>query len=104
MFEAGQQCSKRLYLDVHRPVESELPDSRLTATRLGATRRVVCASPAYLSAHGTPTTPTELSRHRCISFDAMNAPDGWRFVATAPLTGAISPAAARAPASARATR
>lgn len=57
----------------------ELPDSRLTATRLGGTRRVVCASPAYLSAHGAPTTPTELSGHRCISFDAMNAPDGWRF-------------------------
>jgi DNA-binding transcriptional LysR family regulator len=57
----------------------ELPDSRLTATRLGATRRVVCASPAYLAAQGTPSTPAELSGHRCISFDAMNAADAWRF-------------------------
>lgn len=56
-----------------------LPDSRLTATRLGGTRRVVCASPAYLAAHGTPATPDELGGHRCISFEAMSAADVWRF-------------------------
>jgi DNA-binding transcriptional LysR family regulator len=31
-----------------------LPDSSLIAVRIGTTRRVVCASPAYLAAHGTP--------------------------------------------------
>jgi DNA-binding transcriptional LysR family regulator len=46
----------------------ELPDSRLTATRLGATRRVVCASPAYLAAHGRPRKPGDLAKHACISF------------------------------------
>lgn len=56
-----------------------LPDSRLTATRLGATRRVVCASVAYLAAHGVPDTPAQLSTHRCISFEAMNAAEAWRF-------------------------
>src|SRR5262245_21980517 len=30
----------------------ELPDSTLTATRVGSIRRVVCGSPAYLAAHG----------------------------------------------------
>ncbi len=57
----------------------ELPDSRLTATRLGNTRRVVCASPDYFSTHGVPASPTELSGHRCISFDAMSSPEAWSF-------------------------
>lgn len=56
-----------------------LPDSRLTATRLGGTRRVICASPAYLTAHGTPATPAELGGHRCISFEAMSPAEVWRF-------------------------
>src|ERR1700676_3464640 len=30
----------------------ELPDSSLVATRVGAIRRVACASPAYLAVHG----------------------------------------------------
>jgi DNA-binding transcriptional LysR family regulator len=58
----------------------ELPDSRLTATRLGATRRVVCASPEYLAAHGIPDEPVRLGGHRCISFEAMGATEAWRFV------------------------
>lgn len=56
-----------------------LPDSRLIATRLGATRRTVCASPAYLAAHGVPDTPAQLGDHRCISFEAMSAAESWRF-------------------------
>ena len=35
----------------------ELPDSRLIALRVGTIRRIVCASPAYLEARGTPKTP-----------------------------------------------
>ena len=34
----------------------DLPDSGLIATRLGTVRRVMCASPDYLAAHGVPTT------------------------------------------------
>jgi DNA-binding transcriptional LysR family regulator len=56
-----------------------LPDSRLTATRLGATRRVVCASPAYFAAHGVPEVPAQLDGHRCISFEAMGGAEAWRF-------------------------
>jgi len=44
----------------------ELPDSRLSARRLMSNRRLLCASPAYLAAHGTPQTPAELTRHACI--------------------------------------
>ena len=57
----------------------ELPDSSLTATRVGSVRRVMCASPEYLKAHGTPATPAELSQHSVISFESVSAPTTWRF-------------------------
>jgi DNA-binding transcriptional LysR family regulator len=57
----------------------ELPDSRLTATRIGAIRRVVCAHPDYFSAHGLPNVPRDLADHRCVTFDAINSTEVWRF-------------------------
>jgi DNA-binding transcriptional LysR family regulator len=57
-----------------------LPDSSMMATRVGATRRVVCASPASLAARGTPRTPEELAGHACITYAGFVAPDVWRFV------------------------
>ena len=55
-----------------------LPDSRLNAVPLGTLRAIVCASPAYLKAHGTPRTPADLDQHRCITFDSPY-PSPWRF-------------------------
>jgi len=55
-----------------------LPDSRLNALAVGTLRPLVCASPAYLKAHGTPRAPADLARHRCIVFDAMT-PRAWHF-------------------------
>jgi len=55
-----------------------LPDSRLNAMPLGQLRSVVCASPAWLKAHGTPRTPADLAAHRCITFEAT-FPGPWRF-------------------------
>lgn len=61
---------------------ADLQDSSLAARRLAPNRRVVCASPAYLKAHGVPQTPEELARHNCLvtsdfasSWD-YRAPDG----------------------------
>jgi DNA-binding transcriptional LysR family regulator len=56
-----------------------LPDSSLIAVRLGTTRRMACASPAYLAAHGTPRTPDELAGHDCISYAGFISPDVWTF-------------------------
>ena len=56
-----------------------LPDSSLLATRVGTIRRVVCASPGYLAAHGVPATPADLGAHRCVTFDALMAADAWVF-------------------------
>jgi DNA-binding transcriptional LysR family regulator len=59
----------------------ELPDSSLIASRVGSIRRVVCGSPAYLKARGTPATPADLKRHDCIAFEGLSAPDLWKFSA-----------------------
>jgi DNA-binding transcriptional LysR family regulator len=57
---------------------ARLPDSTLVAVPVGQTRRVVCASPAYLKRAGTPKTPQDLVRHRCISFSGLVADSAWR--------------------------
>jgi DNA-binding transcriptional LysR family regulator len=44
----------------------ELPDARLTARLLARNRRLLCAAPAYLAEAGTPQSPRELARHRCL--------------------------------------
>lgn len=56
-----------------------LTDQSLIQSRLGEMRRVVVAAPGYLSRHGTPKAPRDLSRHTCISFDGARRADRWRF-------------------------
>jgi DNA-binding transcriptional LysR family regulator len=58
---------------------ARLPDSTLVAVPVGETRRVVCASPAYLKRAGTPKTPQDLVDHRCISFSGLAAGNTWNF-------------------------
>lgn len=45
---------------------AELTDSSLIARRLAPVRRLLCASPDYLAANGTPLTIDELKQHRCL--------------------------------------
>lgn len=45
-----------------------LEDSGAFARKLCETGWLICASPAYLERHGTPATPSELSRHNCLNF------------------------------------
>ncbi len=56
-----------------------LPDSNLVATQVGAIRRVVCASPAYLDRFGIPQSLDDLAGHRCVSFDGLDAATAWTF-------------------------
>ena len=56
-----------------------LPDSRMVAARVGTVRRVVCASPAYLAANGTPNAPSELRAYDAICRDGLTQPEGWAF-------------------------
>jgi DNA-binding transcriptional LysR family regulator len=57
----------------------DLPDSSLIATRVGEVRHVICASPAYLAANGTPSEPQELKLHKLVSFDSVSASSSWTF-------------------------
>lgn len=56
----------------------ELPDSSLQGTRVGTVRRVICATPRYLRAHGTPGHPRNLARHTVISATAVTPVPQWR--------------------------
>ena len=48
------------------------------ARKLAASRNIVCASPEYLKAHGTPTTPDELATHRCLAYSYTAMAEDWR--------------------------
>jgi DNA-binding transcriptional LysR family regulator len=57
-----------------------LADSGLVVRRLGRTRRVLVASPAYLAAHrGAPQHPSELKEHSLIAFRSIAAGQEWTF-------------------------
>lgn len=53
---------------------ADLADSSLVARRLAPNHRVLCATSAYLAAHGTPQTLEDLSRHALLAHNA----DHWR--------------------------
>lgn len=59
---------------------AHLPDSGLTAVRVGMVRRLVVASPAYLAEHGEPKTPAELPGHAGVGFSLQAGPgEAWSF-------------------------
>ncbi|WP_322001769.1 LysR substrate-binding domain-containing protein [Marinobacter alexandrii] len=53
----------------------KLEDSSMMARRLSSRTLYVCASPQYLSAHGTPYELSELAQHNCLQGNL----DYWRF-------------------------
>lgn len=56
----------------------ELSDSSgLAARRLTTQKLVICAAPTYLEGHGTPLTPQDLERHRCIVGLRRGQPVSW---------------------------
>ena len=58
----------------------DLPDSSLTATRVGTLRRVVCASPEYLENRGVPQSPEDLAAHEIIQPRTLHDGPTWPFV------------------------
>ncbi|HTP98898.1 MAG TPA: LysR family transcriptional regulator [Casimicrobiaceae bacterium] len=51
----------------------------LVGRRVGATRLVCCASPAYLARHGEPRTLEDLARHACLLYQYAPQRDTWPF-------------------------
>lgn len=56
-----------------------LPDSGDVVRKVGATRRVLAASPEYCKRRGTPAAPAELAQHDTIAFTGMSSAHTWRF-------------------------
>jgi DNA-binding transcriptional LysR family regulator len=54
-----------------------LRSSSLVARKLGATRKSILASPAYLARRGTPATPADLAHHNCLGFNRTRALNVW---------------------------
>ncbi|MBN3857776.1 LysR family transcriptional regulator [Paraburkholderia sp. Ac-20340] len=61
---------------VIRPTHT--PPPGLAARQLGAVRWLLCASPAYLAARGTPREPRELAQHDCLWLGETADDHRWR--------------------------
>jgi DNA-binding transcriptional LysR family regulator len=70
LFEEGIDVAVRI---------AHLPDSSLRAVRVGSVRWVICASPAYLAARGTPRTLADLAQHDTIAFSFSTSAQQWSF-------------------------
>lgn len=57
----------------------ELPDSSMKAIGVGHVRRVLCASPAYLKANGSPRVPADLAKHTIIAANPVSPTADWKF-------------------------
>ncbi len=54
-------------------------ESRLLARKLGESRMVIVASPAYLAERGVPKTPDDLRSHNLLDFSFGKWKSGWPF-------------------------
>ncbi|WP_376989466.1 LysR substrate-binding domain-containing protein [Bosea sp. R86505] len=57
----------------------DITDPSLIARRIGMTRRVTVASPAYLAARGEPSQPANLAHHECIVYSRLATGNRWEF-------------------------
>jgi DNA-binding transcriptional LysR family regulator len=67
----GYDCAVRV---------GDLPDSSLVSVRMADNRRLCVATPTYLARHGTPQTPSDLSRFHCLTLSSdASQTRGWAF-------------------------
>lgn len=66
-------------IDVAIRISRQLEDSSLIARRLWTSHAVLCASPAYLRAHGAPENPADLARHQALVYGNAPDPIQWLF-------------------------
>ncbi len=63
--------------DVAVRAAAKLTDSTLVARKLGELWHGLYASPAYLSRHGVPGSPADLTEHQCVVFRAQELVRTW---------------------------
>ena len=59
----------------------DLPNSSLTAVRVGEVRWILVASPGYLERHGEPEALDDLQHHRLAAPSSVTEADSWGFEA-----------------------
>lgn len=60
-------------------VLSPATTENVVARTLAPIRWVLCASPAYLAAHGEPAQVADLAQHNCIVYPTLQQAGAWRF-------------------------
>ncbi|AYQ90348.1 MULTISPECIES: LysR family transcriptional regulator [Burkholderia] len=77
----ADSLSNLLHDDIDLAIRFGVPaDSGMVAKRLADNRRVLCASPAYLAAHGAPRHPEELGEHRFVLLSSSaGVANQWKF-------------------------
>lgn len=70
MYEDGIDVAVRI---------ADLPDSSLTAIRVGSVRNVLCASREYLANNSRPNHPSDLTEHNLIDFVNLTTAGKWNF-------------------------
>ncbi|HSM81239.1 MAG TPA: LysR substrate-binding domain-containing protein [Nodosilinea sp.] len=66
--------------DVTVRIAAEPPGAGLIAHRLAPCPLVLCAAPAYLQRHGTPTHPEDLKHHACLHYGHRAQDNSWTLV------------------------
>jgi len=66
-------------IDVAIRTAGELEDSSLISRHLISSFGVTVASPQYLSTHGVPQHPSELSQHQTITYSHIKMPNIWQY-------------------------
>jgi DNA-binding transcriptional LysR family regulator len=71
---------------------AQQPTENTIVRRLGASRVVIVASPAYLVRFGAPSEPRDVAAHRCVAFSPLFWSREWRFIgADGPVNVTVKP-------------
>ncbi|MBN8942313.1 MAG: LysR family transcriptional regulator [Rhizobiales bacterium] len=83
LIEAGFDLAVRI---------AQRPADTLIIRRVGTSRIIMLAAPAYLARHGAPERPEDVVAHRCIGFSPVFWGREWRFeTAEGPLAVPVKP-------------
>ncbi|MDD1780532.1 LysR family transcriptional regulator [Enterovibrio sp. ZSDZ35] len=66
-------------IDIAIRATQSLEDSSLICRKFMTSEGVTVASPAYLTTHGSPSHPSELTKHRVISYSNLPNFNTWRY-------------------------
>lgn len=57
----------------------QIENTSVVTRKLASNRRIICAAPAYLSAHGMPETLEDLKHHNCLRLSTVEHWNDWAF-------------------------